>query len=236
MAAPLFFSASRSAFRQVTELFDFVWPTAAALWNLRWQVTGFVTVRGATKSEHLASRFIEGSGIHGANIKRACIEMTWEQQQGQFSKFLLINLFAVYEGWLAELLTGKVPAKVIKQCQFPPQASRPTEGISWALGEIKGTTSTLISQELYPELVKHPKNSLGQISNLLQCYRCFKECSKPTSHTTMASPVRKPRTLMQPTILFPRQCSASMSGRNVYPLQLANPCYSHSAEWWASLM
>jgi hypothetical protein len=98
MAAPLFFRSSRSAFKQVTELFDFVWPTATALWNLRWQVAGFVSVRSDATSEELAKRFTEGSGIHGANIKKACLEMNWDQQQSQFAKFLLTDLFAIYEG------------------------------------------------------------------------------------------------------------------------------------------
>jgi hypothetical protein len=38
MSHYLFFRSSRAAYQQVAELFDFVWPTAAALWNLRWQV------------------------------------------------------------------------------------------------------------------------------------------------------------------------------------------------------
>src|SRR4051794_1493616 len=38
MARYLFFKYSRSTFGQISELFDFIWPTAAALWNLRWQV------------------------------------------------------------------------------------------------------------------------------------------------------------------------------------------------------
>jgi hypothetical protein len=37
-----FFPATRFAASQITDLFDFVWPTAAALWNLRWQVAGFL--------------------------------------------------------------------------------------------------------------------------------------------------------------------------------------------------
>jgi hypothetical protein len=40
--AHYFFPSTESATDQITELFGFVWPTAAALWNLRWQVKGFL--------------------------------------------------------------------------------------------------------------------------------------------------------------------------------------------------
>ena len=43
---PLFFSASNDVISQITDLYDFVWPTASAIWNLRWQVKGFVNEVG----------------------------------------------------------------------------------------------------------------------------------------------------------------------------------------------
>jgi hypothetical protein len=114
MAGYLFFRSSRSTHQQVTELFDFVWPTVAALWNLRWQVAGLSATQTSVTTDMLTGRFIAGSGIHGANLKRACLETTWDQQQSQFAKFLLIDLFALYEGWLASTLGDMWPAP-----QFP---------------------------------------------------------------------------------------------------------------------
>lgn len=92
------FRTSRWAYRQVTELFDFVTPTAAALWNLRWQVVGFCSHHPAASVQVLDDRFVSGSGLHGANLRRACIDTSWEYQQQQFAKFLLISLFSIYEG------------------------------------------------------------------------------------------------------------------------------------------
>lgn len=72
MPAPFF--TSTAAFKnQYTALFDFLQPTAAALWNLRWQVRGYLaTVPDATK-EDLMGRFVQGSGIHSVNLRRAAL-------------------------------------------------------------------------------------------------------------------------------------------------------------------
>jgi hypothetical protein len=53
-----FFPATREAIDQMTALFDFAWPTAAALWNLRWQVHGFITEVPDATSEDLKKRFV----------------------------------------------------------------------------------------------------------------------------------------------------------------------------------
>ena len=38
------FSETDEAADEITRLFEFVWPTATALWNLRWQVGGFLAI------------------------------------------------------------------------------------------------------------------------------------------------------------------------------------------------
>src|SRR4051812_14526814 len=96
--------ASIAALEAVTRLYDFVWPVAAGLWNLRWQVAGYAAVRSGVTVEELQARFILGSGIHGANLHRACLETTWEEQQRRLAEVLLVNLFAIHESWAEALL------------------------------------------------------------------------------------------------------------------------------------
>lgn len=186
MASYLFFRTSRSAFRQVTELFDFVTPTAAALWNLRWQVVGFCSHHPGASVQILNDRFVSGSGLHGANVKRACMDTTWEVQQQQFAKFLLISLFSIYEGWLADVLHVVAPAarrqELSKRCQFPDSAARGGNGIVAAITEIKHSNSPMLVSAFYSELTKHKKNSLANIGDLLICYRAFKECRNSFAH------------------------------------------------------
>lgn len=184
MARYLFFGTSRSAFQQVSDLFDFVWPTAAALWNLRWQVRGFAGTKPQVTKEELHSRFVLGSGIHSANIERACLTTTWDDQQGQFAKFLLIDLFALYEGWLDETLGIVRLRRLGKALQFPTSivAGVATKGVGFALAEIRANSSSMLSTCIYSGLAAHPKNSASTLEALMRCYRCFKECRNSIMH------------------------------------------------------
>src|SRR5216683_8315482 len=100
-----FFPPTKIAVTQITELFDFVWPTAAALWNLRSQVNGFVQAVPNVTPKQLNDRFVFGSGIHGTNLRKACIETTWEEQKHHMSGIILTNAFATYEHWADEILS-----------------------------------------------------------------------------------------------------------------------------------
>ncbi|WP_369227888.1 hypothetical protein AB5J52_47155 [Streptomyces sp. R39] len=56
-----FFSASKEFGAEVTKLLGFVHPATVALWNLRWQVQGFVSATGDATDDDLSDRF--GSGL-----------------------------------------------------------------------------------------------------------------------------------------------------------------------------
>jgi hypothetical protein len=182
--ADFFFEASRSAYRRVAEVFDFVWPASVALWNLRWQVAGLTSVKADVTVEELNHRFVVGSGIHGANLKRACTELTWSDQQQQFARFLLVQVFGIFEGWLAVVLEGISHTRLEKALQFPTHPGRGgvPEGSATALAQIKATPSVMIQTALYPRLAQHPKNSVANLENLLVTYRCFKECRNALMH------------------------------------------------------
>lgn len=183
----LFFSASNDVIDQVTDLYDFVWPTASAMWNFRWQIKGFVNEVGRENisQQNLLNRFNWGSGIHGANIKRAVLEKSWDEQQEQFAKFLLINLIAIYEGWLEGLqeVLG-LTKKQIKQLQFPTGVDRDGNlfGVNVVLTQLANNRSTLLQNAFYAALRSHNKNSFLQLENLLICFRFFKECRNSVAH------------------------------------------------------
>lgn len=184
-----YFTASRNALDAITRLYDFVWPTAAALWNLRWQVTGYSDIRGGTATvEELKARFVEGSGIHGANLHRACIEHTWNQQRSDLAFVVLVNLFATYESWTAELLT-EIGAKwpkgfdAKKALQFPSVTSK--QGNARGIGaEIRHLTNQRSNgtAELYAVLVTQKGVHLNHLDDMLVVYRYFKECRNSLMH------------------------------------------------------
>lgn len=182
--AYLFFEASRSAYSRVTEVFDFVWPASVALWNLRWQVAGLTSVMPEVTVNDLNHRFVVGSGIHGANLKRACADHDWSEQQQQFARFLLVQVFGIFEGCLGAVLEGISHIRLEKELQFPthPGGSGAAKGAAPALAHIRANSSAMIQNAFYPILVQHPKNGIANLENLLIAYRCFKECRNALMH------------------------------------------------------
>src|SRR5208282_708264 len=167
--------SARDAHEQITRLSDFISPTIVAMWNLRWQVQGFLKVRPGTTQDELVQRFASGSTMKGYEIKRACVDNTWEEQQERFSVILLTNTIAIFEEFLDGLvgltLSGDAKLRAIKALQFPVASS----GRNY-LGGYNALGSSV------PELVDAFKSgtSLGRwysgakIQNLLLCYRFFK--------------------------------------------------------------
>lgn len=170
----LFFSSSNDVLAQVTDLYDFIWPTASALWNFRWQIKGFLNEVGIDKvsDRDLLNRFDWGSELHGVNLRRACVEKTWQEQQEQFAKFLLINLCAIYEGWIDAIKSVLgFPNGVGTQLQVPTTVdlNGNLQGVRNAINLITANRSILVQNAFYPTLVAHSKNSLPLLDNLLIC-------------------------------------------------------------------
>jgi hypothetical protein len=107
------YKCARDAHEQITRLWDFMSPTIVAMWNLRWQVQGFLTVRPESTQQELVQRFALGSSIRGNEIKRACVDNSWEEQQGRFASILLTNTIAIFE----EFLDGLVGLTIANEAQ-----------------------------------------------------------------------------------------------------------------------
>ncbi|WP_147444982.1 hypothetical protein [Corallococcus sp. CA053C] len=204
------FPATKNAIDAVTGIYDFVWPTAAAVWNLRWQVAGYQSVCGTTTVDELNARFVEGSGIHGANIRRFCLEKTWQQQQRELAKITLVNLFAIYETWATEIVASLAPGlvagtdaekkkaeQIVKGLQFPTSTNPKGvgRGIGAVLPMLVGKASAVMISDMQPVLRGQAKVQFGYVEQLLSIYRYFKECrnclmhvgGKATENAVMAS-------------------------------------------------
>lgn len=179
-----FFETTRAYRESHTEIFDFVSPTAAALWNLRWQVQGYLSaVPNATK-EDLEGRFLAGSGIRSANVRRAAVEHSWSQQKQQLARFMLI-LLAQYEDWLEATLRPFLRREEVgKWMQFPPKgvAGNTRNGITEALGLATSRSSVTMTRTFTPVLRAQPRYALAQIGPLLVGYRFFKETRNALLH------------------------------------------------------
>lgn len=193
MHLKLFFLPSKAVASRITEAFNFVWPTAAAIWNLRWQVQGLVGAYPSINERELLGRFVDGSGIQGVNLRAACIDTTWEAQQEQFAKFLLFEFCAFYESW-CELITEQLslPASSKKDLQFPgalTQAGNAT-GVTNVLALISSNTSPTFNGSIKPSLVTNRKYSPNHLQELLACYRYFKELRNCLIHGSSSAFVK----------------------------------------------
>ncbi|HEU4962634.1 MAG TPA: hypothetical protein VFV52_02100 [Bacilli bacterium] len=178
----LFFEASNRLSDEIADLFDFLWSTSAAMWNLRWQVKGYLAVRGeeANMSE-LSGRFIIGSGLSGVNFKKSYIDQSWEEQQEQFAKFLLINIFALYEQWVKDILTNIGYSHLECDLQRVTDSKR-SQGIWYAINTICSTESSAIKNSFYSKYITNKKYSASTLDNLMRCFKFFKECRNCIIH------------------------------------------------------
>jgi len=97
---------------------------------------------------------------------------------------LLVDLFALFEGWLAKTLGDMGQAYLHKHFQFPTEYSKgvPSKGAGWAIAKLKNSSSAMLKDAFYGGLCTHPKNSIKTLEGLLTCYRCFKECRNTGMH------------------------------------------------------
>jgi hypothetical protein len=179
-----FFAATDSAHTQLTKLFDFVWPTTAAMWNLRWQVNGFVQVVPNATVEQLEARFTEGAELHGVNLRRACIEHSWDDQKEAFARLLLTNTVAIYEGWIDEVLNalGRNTQQLRKSLQFPQPAGGAGSGVSTAIATITAVESPPLKATFQGSLRKGRYYALSKLDAMMRCYRFFKEIRNSDMH------------------------------------------------------
>ena len=188
--AYLFFPCSRVAEDQLNGLFDFVWPTAVAMWNLRWQLKGFLSEHPDAGQIELCHRFISSHRINPphtlnyANLVKAQ-SGNWSEQTSELAKLVLTNSIAIYEAFLEELcgavgLTGGQNTHL----QFPTSAPyRGSHSYQTVLTGLAGARSPTMDSELYPGLVASRNNQLGNLEPMMVCYRCFKEMRNAWIHS-----------------------------------------------------
>ena len=183
-----YFESTRETLKSLTDTFDFLWPTTAAMWNLRWQVQGLVGAYPQITDKELQGRFVAGTGISGANLKRSCIDQSWERQQQRFAEILLTSTFALYESWCDQILSslGHSNSEWSKRLQFPTEydsgGTIPKRGVGKLLPDLLTHRSPFLSAAFYPKFASRPKCDRMKIESYLQCYRYFKEVRNCLMH------------------------------------------------------
>ncbi|WP_426336997.1 hypothetical protein ACN9MY_06220 [Pseudoduganella sp. R-31] len=195
MTSKLFLTASKDSSQELTSLFDFVWPTSAAIWNMQWQVKGYRAQMPTATPDEMGARFTSGSGIQNVNFKQL-EQASWSDMQGWFAKLLLSESCALFEGWIASALDElKVPdtvrkrttkSSIDKQLQFPSEidaSGSATKGLQKGLASLHASgKSAALQASFQAPLMASRKNASSHIEKLLVCYRVFKEARNCFTH------------------------------------------------------
>lgn len=191
MQPNLFFESSKTFSKQIVDIYDFIWPTSVALWNLRWQVKGMVAEIPDIDHDVLLGRFVGGSTIRGVNLKKSCIDTKWEEQANQLAKIMLSEFCALYEAWYKDFndeLTNPLKKSEVKSFEYLSIVNHVS-----SLQKCSGLESSI-----YPKLRRHKKYT-GQIvenpqgskeiifskkslESLIHTYRYFKEIRNCNIH------------------------------------------------------
>ena len=98
-----------------------------------------------------------------------------------FSQILLIQLCAIFESWIDEILTVLRENDEEKRNAIAKKLQYPTE-YSDGLKQLMSSKSKVLTI-FYDGLIEHKKNNLSHIKELLICYRYFKECRNSLVHS-----------------------------------------------------
>jgi hypothetical protein len=181
----MFFQESTDFAARNSQLFDFVHTSSAALWNLRWQVQGFVAVAPQASKQELSDRFTSGTGIAANNLRGTCIGTPWEDQLGQFAQIVTTNLIAMYESWADQLMLKFGGKALVKQVQFPSKGTygQTEEGVRDALATARAAgISSDMEKAFHPVYSGQQKYSLAHLDALLALYRYHKEIRNAYMH------------------------------------------------------
>ncbi|MEJ7791998.1 MAG: hypothetical protein WKF65_08525 [Gaiellaceae bacterium] len=183
MARPFFFATANYRVQHVA-LFDFVHGTTAALWHTRWQVRGYIEAVPDATAADLEARFVLGSGIRGANVKRTFLEQTWDEQRAEVARIVLINSVALYEGWLASVTRRFSGGAWADELQFHSKGvqGRKARGVRDALAGMTKQKSPTMLSDLTPLLRAQPQYRGPELDDLLLIYRYFKEVRNALVH------------------------------------------------------
>lgn len=163
-----FFSATKHALKNITSVYEMIWPISVGLWNLRCMVAGMRLECAEVTESLLANKFSVGSGIHGVNYKKAFTDTSWEEQKKDFAWLLLNNIFPIYEGWLEELKEKNFSQLVIKRLQYPDK-------IRGEISSIISSPSNVLKNAFYGTYSQKKYRNYSRIVEWMRCFRVFKE-------------------------------------------------------------
>jgi hypothetical protein len=171
---------------RISEMYDFVWPTAASLWIMRETVGQYISTHPQATDLDLKVALFASSGIYGASLRKAAVTHTWDQHRAELARVVLVTLFAHYEGWLAELCeqfgADEQVAKNLQSWKRMDKNGKVIGQFTDALATICGVKSVAMAQSFENLYKASPRVAGSRLEAMLTCLRYFKECRNCIAH------------------------------------------------------
>ncbi|NMN60723.1 hypothetical protein FHT36_004654 [Xanthobacter sp. SG618] len=201
-ARKFFFRCTDEAAGRMTELFDFVWPTVSALVFARSKSYKYkdmspserrlALTKAFQSPRNLRPEYRDIAGLKRASLEKAFITSDWSNQEQIVARIVLINIFAIYEGWLDDLMDEIYPnprtksqdnirKKMIDSCQFY-DTSNGKKNWTWMMRQL-GAANSLVMAVCFGKSLREKRYYSGENAlKLLVCYRYFKELRNSIIH------------------------------------------------------
>jgi len=148
---------------------------------MRWQVDGYLAAVPNASYEQVHSRFVAGSGIHGADVRAMLKNLSWDEQKERFAEVILTNAFAIYESWAKQII-ARCPASGFTDRDLSIRGNGKSSGLSAYIAAANAAPSVLMTKGFKPKFVKHKKYFPAVLDNMVLCYRYFKELRNCQMH------------------------------------------------------
>jgi hypothetical protein len=194
MTQPQFFlNCTENAVDSMTELFNFMWPTAEAQHFMRESVNRLVldgvNVKDAVK------QLMPNKRYDRSHIECVIDESSAQRQIEILSRTMLVNVFAIFEGWISDAVQDiGYGTKIFKNSQLPtrkiiaamqfPKARGADPGMTEALTSLRASRSDVMDSCFGLSLKSRKRNTASddQLLKLMYCYRHFKEIRNAIVH------------------------------------------------------
>ena len=199
-ARRFFFLCTNNAVARMTELYDFVWPSVTAMVFARSKAhryrkliaeeRRYALIKAFQSKRVLRKQYRSISGLKRASLGKAFIDTDWPAQEQVFARLVLVNVFAIHEGWLDDLMDELTPQRgpndpwrkqFITACQFPYATSK-HEDWNWVMSELSTHRSIGLEACFGGNLRSGRFYSQRHAIPLLLCYRYFKELRNSIVH------------------------------------------------------
>lgn len=179
----MYFRSSQDFKQRYSALFDFMYPAATAMWNLRWQVQGYLAVAPNATKDDLMGRFVKGSQIGSVNLRASCLHTPWEEHLETLASLFAVNAIALFEGWIEslELVSGTHRRWLqFPSAHFVPQFTG--SGVGEALIRLRASGLSPGMMTAFGNLSRSKHYDAARLDELLVAFRVFKEARNCWTH------------------------------------------------------